>query len=58
METWTFSDNLRVTENGLVLTVRLSRRIIRFRTSEIDWAHSERVSTSTSSVLAHRLAYS
>ena len=57
METGKFSDNLRVTENGLVSGVDrvLSRRILRFRTSAID---SESVSTSTSSFLANRLAYS
>ena len=58
METGKFSDNLRVTETCLMLTERLSRRILRFRTSAIDLTHSERVSTSTSSFLAHRLAYS
>ena len=42
----------------LVLTNRLSRRILRFRTSAIDLTHSERVLTSTSSFLAHRLTYS
>ena len=45
METGKFSDNIRVTENGLVLTECLSRRILRFRTSAIDLIHSERVST-------------
>ena len=60
METRKFSDNLRVTEmdSCLVLKERLSRRILRFRTSAIDLTHSERVSTSTSSFFAHRLAYS
>ena len=60
METGQFSDNLRVTEmdSYLVSTECLSRRILRFRTSAIDLTHSERVSTSTSSFLAHRLAYS
>ena len=42
----------------LVLTECLSRRILRFRTSVIDLIHPEKVSTSTSSFLAHRLAYS
>ena len=36
----------------------LSRLILRFRRSAIDLTHSERVSTSTSSFIAHRLAYS
>ena len=60
METRKFSDNIRVTEKDscLVLTECLSRRILRFRTSAIDLIHSERVSTSTSSFFAHRLAYS
>ena len=58
METGKFSDNIRVTENGLVSgvdRVLLCRRILRFRTSAIDLIHSERVSTSTSSFFAHRL---
>ena len=45
-------------DSCLVLTERLSGGILRFRTSAIDLTHSERVSTSTSSLLAHRLAYS
>ena len=59
METGKFSDNIRVTENGLASGVEyFSRRILRFRTSAIDLIHSERVSASTSSFFAHRLAYS
>ena len=34
------------------------RRIVRFRTSAFDLIHFERVSASTSSFFAHRLAYS
>ena len=42
METGKFSDNIRVTENGLVPGVDrvLSRRILRFRTLAIDLIHS------------------
>ena len=60
IETGQFFDNLRVTEDGLVSGVVkvLSRRIIRFRTLAIDLTYHERVSTSTSSFFAHRLAYS
>ena len=60
METGKFSDksgSLKM-DSCLVLTECLSRRILRFRTSAIDLIHSERVSTSTSSFFAHRLAYS
>ena len=45
-------------DSCLVLTECFSRRIPRFRTSAIDLIHSKRVSTSTSSFFAHRLAYS
>ena len=45
-------------DSCLVLTECLSRRILRFRTSAIDLIHSERVSASTSSFFAHRVAYS
>ena len=45
-------------DSCLVLTECFSRRILRLRTSAIDLIHSERVSTSTSSFFAHRLAYS
>ena len=45
-------------DSCLVLTESLSRGIQRFRTSAIDLTHSERVSTSISFFLAHRLAYS
>ena len=63
METGKFSDNLIIYKGHRKWTrvwcwQRLSRRILRFRTSAIDLTHSERVSTSTSSFLAHRLAYS
>ena len=60
METGKFSDNIRVTEmdSCLVLTECFSRRILRLRTLAIDLIHSERVSTSTSSFLFHRLVYS
>ena len=59
METGKFSDKIRVTKNGLVSGVdrSLSRRILRFSTSPIDLIHSERMSSSTSSFFAHRLAY-
>ena len=53
----TTSGSLKM-DSCLVLTECLSRRILRFRTSAIDLIHSERVSTSTSSFFAHRLAYS
>ena len=60
METGKLTDNIRVTkkmDSGLVLTKCFSRRILRFTTSPIDLIHSERVSSSTSSFLAHCLAY-
>ena len=59
-ETGKFSDNLRVTENGLVSGVDRAFKSSNstFQTSAIDLTHSKRVSTSTSSFLAHRLAYS
>ena len=44
-------------DSCLVLTECLSRRILRFTTSPIDLIHSERLSSSTSSFLAHCLAY-
>ena len=53
----TTSGSLKM-DSCLVLTECFSRRILRFRTSAIDLIHSERVSTSTSSFFAHRLAYS
>ena len=59
METGKFFDNIRVIkmDSCLVLTECLSRRIMRLSTSPIDLIHSERVSSSTSSFFAHRLAY-
>ena len=42
----------------LVLTDCFSRRVLRFRTSPIALIHSQRVSTSTSFLFAHRLACS
>ena len=45
-------------DSCLVLTECFSRRILRFKTLAIDLIHSERVSTSTSSFFAYRLAYS
>ena len=53
----TTSGSLKM-DSCLVLTECFSRRILRFRTSAIELIHSERVSTSTSSFFAHRLAYS
>ena len=44
-------------DSDLVLTECFSRRILRFTTSPIDLINSERVSSSTSSFLAHYLAY-
>ena len=55
MKTGKFSNNIRVTENGLVSGV--DRVLKSLNTSAIDLIHSERVSTSTSSFFAHRLAY-
>ena len=46
----------RQMDSDLVLTECFSRRILRFTTSPIDLIHSERVSSSTSSFLAHCLA--
>ena len=40
-----------------MLTESLSRQILRFSTSPIDFIHSERVSSSTSSFFAQRLLY-
>ena len=59
METGKFTENIRVTkmDSDLVLTECFSRRILRFTTSPIDLIHSERVSSSTPSFLAHTLAY-
>ena len=59
METGKLTDNIRVTkmDSDLVLTECFSRRILRSSTSLIDLIHSERVSSSTSSFLAHCLAY-
>ena len=59
METGKLCDNIRVTKRDscLVLTECLSRQILRLSTSPIDLIHSERVSSSTSSFFAHRLAY-
>ena len=45
-------------DSCLVLTEGLNRAILLYRRSAIDLTHSERVSTSTSSFFAHRLAYS
>ena len=60
METGKFSDNIRATkmDSCMVLTECFSRRILSFRTSAINLIHSERVSAATSSVFAHRPAYS
>ena len=52
----TTSGSLKM-DSCLVLTECLSRRILRLSTSPIDLIHSERVSSSTSSFFAHRLAY-
>ena len=61
METGKLTDNIRLgsrkMDSDLVLTECFSRRILRFTTSPIDLIHSERVSSSTSSFLAHCLAY-
>ena len=59
METGKLCDNIRVTkmDSCLVLTECLSRRILRFSTLPIDLINSEKVSSSTSSFFAHRLAY-
>ena len=59
METGKLCGNIRVTkmDSCLVLIQYLSRRILRLSTSPIDLIHSERVSSSTSSFFAHRLAY-
>ena len=59
METGKFCDNIRVIkmDSCLVFTECLSRRILRLSTSPIDLIHSERVSSSTSSFFAQRLAY-
>ena len=45
-------------DSCLVLTERLSRQILHFRTPAFDVTHLERVSTSTLSFLAERLAHS
>ena len=52
----TTSGSLKM-DSCLVLTECLRRRILRFSTSPIDLIHSKRVSSSTSSFFAHRLAY-
>ena len=59
METGKFMDNISVPKNGLGFDVdrMFSHRILRLITSPIDIIHSERVSSSTSSFLAHCLAY-
>ena len=44
-------------DSCLVLTEYLSHRILRISISPVDFTHSERVSSSTSSFIAHRLAY-
>ena len=44
-------------DSDLVLTECLSRRILRLTASPFDFIHSERVSSSTSSFLAHCQAY-
>ena len=51
-----FSNNIRVTENGLVSGVDrvLKSSNLHLRTSAIDFIQSERVSTSTSSFFAQR----
>ena len=60
MEKEKFSDKPRAQKKDsfLVFTESLSRRILRSRTSAIDLIQLERVSTSASSFLVHRLAYS
>ena len=45
-------------DSCLEVTECLSRRILRFSTSLIDLIYSERMSSSTSSLFVHRLAYS
>ena len=60
METGKLCDNIRVTKTGLVSGVHRmfkSSESTFFSTSPIDLIHSERVSSSTSSFFAHRLAY-
>ena len=59
VETEKLCDNITVTkmDSCLVLTECLSRRILRLSTSSIALIHPERVSSSTSSFFAHRLAY-
>ena len=56
-ESYVTSSGSRKMDSCLVLTECLSRRILRLSTSPIDLIHSERVSSSTSSFSAHRLAY-
>ena len=53
----TTSSSLKI-DSCLESTERFSRRIVRFIRSAIDLIHSERVSTSTSSLFAYRLANS
>ena len=59
METGKLTDNIRVTKNGLGSGVdrMFQSSDPRFTTLPIDLIHSERVSSSTSSFLAHCLAY-
>ena len=57
IETGKFSDNLRVTENGLVSGVDRAFKSSNSAFQNIDLTHSERVSTSTSSFLSHGLVY-
>ena len=58
MVTGKFSGNFRVKENGLVSGVDRAFKSSNSTLQNIgDLTHSERVSTSTSSFLAHRLAY-
>ena len=59
METGKLTDNIRVTKNGLGSGVdrMFQSSDSALTTSVIDLIHSERVSSSTSSFLAHCLAY-
>ena len=54
---WSDNTGAQKMDSRLVFTECISCRILRFRTSAIDLIYSERVSTSTSSFLAHRLAF-
>ena len=57
MERGKLTDNIRVTKNGSGVDRMLKSSDSTFITSPIDLIHSERVSSSTSSFLAHCLAY-